>query len=66
MAARSRVSVRGAKVIVDRIVAGQVEEDGEVRVLYAESAASADYAEGVAAFLEKRGTQVLTPVFVLA
>src|SRR5262249_18457362 len=29
MAARSRVSVRGAKVIVDRIMAGQVEEDDE-------------------------------------
>lgn len=54
IATRAQVSVRGAKTIVNRIMAGQTEEDDEVRALYAESAASADYAEGVAAFLEKR------------
>jgi enoyl-CoA hydratase/carnithine racemase len=54
IAARAQVSVRGAKSIVGRIMAGQVDEDDAVRALYAESAASADYAEGVAAFLEKR------------
>jgi enoyl-CoA hydratase/carnithine racemase len=58
IAGRSRVSVRGAKTIVDRIVAGQVEEDDAVRALYLESATSRDYAEGVRAFLEKR-----TPLF---
>lgn len=54
IAARAQVSVRGAKTIVGRIMAGHTEEDDVVRALYAESAGSADYAEGVAAFLEKR------------
>ena len=57
IASRSRVSVRGAKTIVDRIMAGQTEEDDAVRALYVESAASPDYAEGVRAFLEKRPPQ---------
>jgi enoyl-CoA hydratase/carnithine racemase len=54
IASRSQVSVRGAKTIVNRIVDGQVAENDAVRALYAESAGSADYAEGVRAFLEKR------------
>jgi enoyl-CoA hydratase/carnithine racemase len=54
IASRAQVSVRGAKTIVNRIMNGQVEEDGAVRALYLLSAGSADYAEGVAAFLEKR------------
>jgi enoyl-CoA hydratase/carnithine racemase len=53
IAARAQVSVRGAKKIVDSITDGGHEDD-LVRALYAEAASSADYAEGVSAFLEKR------------
>ena len=53
MAARAQVSVRGAKTIITKITEGGHEDD-EVRALYTESVQSADYAEGVAAFLEKR------------
>ncbi|MGH3440309.1 MAG: enoyl-CoA hydratase/isomerase family protein [Sciscionella sp.] len=54
IAGRSQVSVRGAKTIVNRIAEGQHEEDTEVRALYDASHASAEYAEGVRAFLQKR------------
>ncbi|HWC82538.1 MAG TPA: enoyl-CoA hydratase-related protein [Pseudonocardiaceae bacterium] len=51
---RAPVSVRGAKHIIGRITAGQDEEDDSVRARYDEAVRSAEYAEGVAAFLEKR------------
>ncbi len=54
MASRARVSVRGAKQIVDRITDGRHAEDDAVQALYDEAVLSAEYAEGVAAFLEKR------------
>ncbi|GAA0206873.1 enoyl-CoA hydratase-related protein [Saccharothrix mutabilis subsp. mutabilis] len=54
IASRAQVSVRGAKQIVNRVTEGQVEEDAAVRALYDEAVHSAEYAEGVAAFLEKR------------
>ncbi len=54
IASRAQVSVRGAKAIVERITDGHHEEDDVVRVLYDEAVHSAEYAEGVAAFLEKR------------
>jgi len=54
IAQRAQISVRGAKTIVSRLVAGQTDDDEAVHVLYALSVASDDYAEGVAAFLEKR------------
>jgi enoyl-CoA hydratase/carnithine racemase len=54
IAGRAQLSVRGARTIVNRIMDGQTEDDDAVRALYAESAASADYAEGVRAFLSKR------------
>ncbi|WP_309113471.1 enoyl-CoA hydratase-related protein [Saccharothrix sp.] len=54
VASRAQVSVRGAKQIVNRVTDGQVEEDEAVRALYDEAVHSAEYAEGVAAFLEKR------------
>jgi enoyl-CoA hydratase/carnithine racemase len=53
MASRAQVSLRGAKTIITRITEGEHEDD-EVRALYTESVQSPDYAEGVAAFLEKR------------
>jgi enoyl-CoA hydratase/carnithine racemase len=53
MASRARISVRGAKTIIGKITEGEHEDD-EVRALYAESVHSAEYAEGVAAFLDKR------------
>ncbi|GLW92834.1 enoyl-CoA hydratase [Actinokineospora globicatena] len=54
MASRSQVTIRGAKDIVGRIVDGRYEEDEEVHFMYSASVNSADYAEGVSAFLEKR------------
>lgn len=54
IAGRSQVSVRAAKVMVNRIVDGQVEDDETTTRLRNDSVESADYAEGVRAFLEKR------------
>jgi enoyl-CoA hydratase/carnithine racemase len=54
MSSRARVSLEGGKAMVDRAVAGRLAEDDEVRALYARSWGSAEYAEGVAAFLSKR------------
>jgi enoyl-CoA hydratase/carnithine racemase len=53
IAARAQVSVRGAKTIINRISDAQHEDD-TVKALYDEAVHSADYAEGVRAFLEKR------------
>lgn len=54
MAARARVSLVGGKEMVARAVGGQVDEDDEVRRVYEQSWTSSEYAEGVAAFLDKR------------
>jgi enoyl-CoA hydratase/carnithine racemase len=54
MASRSQVSVHGAKTIIARITDGRHAEDESAHALYETSVRSADYAEGVAAFLEKR------------
>jgi enoyl-CoA hydratase/carnithine racemase len=54
IASRAPVSVRGAKEIVNRIAAGQDDEDEGVRELYEAAVMSDAYAEGVAAFLAKR------------
>jgi enoyl-CoA hydratase/carnithine racemase len=54
MASRAQVSVRGAKTIINRITDGHLDEDETVHALYEASVTSADYAEGVQAFLEKR------------
>jgi enoyl-CoA hydratase/carnithine racemase len=54
IASRARVSVHGAKQIVNRITVGQVAEDDDVRALYETAVLSEEYAEGVAAFLAKR------------
>ena len=54
MAARARVSLVGGKQMVARAVAGRLDEDAEVHAAYERSWTSAEYAEGVAAFLGKR------------
>lgn len=51
---RSQVSVRGMNEIVERILAGQRDSDAEVERIRGDAVHSADYAEGVAAFLERR------------
>jgi enoyl-CoA hydratase/carnithine racemase len=54
VAARAQVSLLGGKAMLDRVVHGRLDEDDEVLAVYAQSWASAEYAEGVAAFLDKR------------
>lgn len=54
VASRAQVSLRGGKAMIDRSVAGRVDEDADVIELYHQSWTSAEYAEGVAAFLGKR------------
>ncbi|WP_156754731.1 enoyl-CoA hydratase/isomerase family protein [Actinokineospora pegani] len=54
MATRSQVTIRGAKDIVTRITNGATRTDAEVDQLIVDAVSSEDYAEGVAAFLEKR------------
>lgn len=51
---RSQISVRGMNRIIEKIVSGQQESDSEVNDIQREAAHSADYAEGVNAFLERR------------
>ena len=53
IASRSQVSQHGAKTIITKIADNQSEDD-EVRALYEKAVHSADYAEGVTAFLDKR------------
>jgi enoyl-CoA hydratase/carnithine racemase len=54
VASRAQVSLRGGKAMVHRVVTGQLDEDDEVRAMYEQSWTSAEYAEGVTAFLAKR------------
>lgn len=54
VASRARVSLAGGKNMVDRVVNGRLDEDEAVMAVYERSWSSAEYAEGVAAFLEKR------------
>ncbi|HZB34203.1 MAG TPA: enoyl-CoA hydratase-related protein [Streptosporangiaceae bacterium] len=51
---RAQYSVRAAKEIIGRIVAGQTEDDDETTDLRNSSFDTDDYAEGVRAFLDKR------------
>ena len=51
---RAQFSVRAAKTIVNRVVAGQTTEDAVTTDLRNRSFDTADYAEGVRAFLQKR------------
>ena len=54
VASRAEVSLLGGKAMVQRVVTGRLEEDDEVRAIYERSWTSDEYAEGVAAFLDKR------------
>ena len=54
VATRAQVSLLGGKELVHRAAVGQVDVDDEVLAIYERSWASAEYAEGVAAFLAKR------------
>lgn len=54
VASRAQVSLRGGKAMIHRVVTGRLEEDDEVRQLLETSWRSAEYAEGVSAFLAKR------------
>jgi enoyl-CoA hydratase/carnithine racemase len=60
LCSRAQVSLLGGKRLVDRVVAGRLDEDDEVRGIYEESWASPEYAEGVAAFVEKRSADFRT------
>ncbi|EHY91355.1 enoyl-CoA hydratase/isomerase family protein [Saccharomonospora azurea] len=51
---RSQTAVRSMNEIIGRILAGQRESDAEIERLRSDAVRSADYAEGVAAFLERR------------
>ena len=54
MAGRAQVSLVGGKEMVARAAGGRLEEDAAVLAVYEASWTSAEYAEGVAAFLGKR------------
>lgn len=54
LTSRAQVSLVGGKALIDRVAAGQLEEDDAVRAHYERSLHSPEYAEGVAAFLAKR------------
>ena len=54
LSSRARISLTGGKELVARAAHGRLEEDAEVQALYEQSWTSAEYAEGVAAFLAKR------------
>jgi len=54
IASRAPVSVRGTKQLIGRITDGRHTEDEEAQALYEKAVLSAEYAEGVDAFLTKR------------
>ena len=54
LTSRAQVSLLGAKALIAKVTAGVRTEDDEVRRHYDDSLHSAEYAEGVAAFLAKR------------
>jgi enoyl-CoA hydratase/carnithine racemase len=66
LSSRAQVSLVGGKELIARAARGDVDEDDDVLALYARSWTSAEYAEGVAAFLAKRspdfpGARAATP-----
>jgi enoyl-CoA hydratase/carnithine racemase len=54
LCSRSQASIRGMNRIVEKIVAGQETSDAEVERIRSDALHGVDYAEGVAAFLERR------------
>ena len=54
LCSRSQASVRGMNRIIGKILAGQAESDAEVEGIRLDAVHGEDYAEGVAAFLERR------------
>ncbi|NUL46112.1 enoyl-CoA hydratase [Cellulosimicrobium funkei] len=54
LTARAQFSVRAGKDMVQRVLAGQVEDDAETVEIRNSSFSTEDYAEGVQAFLAKR------------
>ncbi len=54
LGARARISLIGGKQLIDRAFRAELDEDQRVLDLYRQSWTSAEYAEGVAAFLGKR------------
>jgi len=54
MASRARISLEGGKELIARAAQGRLDVDEHVLELYRRSWDSAEYAEGVAAFLTKR------------
>ncbi|MCW2606502.1 MAG: enoyl-CoA hydratase, partial [Frankiales bacterium] len=51
---RARISLTGGKQLIARAAQGRREVDADVQALYRQAWASAEYAEGVDAFLGKR------------
>ena len=54
LTSRAQVSLLGAKALIGKVTRGERDEDDVVRQHYYDSLHSAEYAEGVAAFLAKR------------
>ncbi|KHF42692.1 enoyl-CoA hydratase/isomerase family protein [Saccharomonospora viridis] len=54
LCSRSQTAIRGMNEIIERILSGQRESDAEIERIRSDAVHSADYAEGVAAFLERR------------
>jgi enoyl-CoA hydratase/carnithine racemase len=54
LCSRSQASIRGMNRIIEKIVAGQETSDAEVEEIRSQALHGVDYAEGVAAFLERR------------
>ncbi|HKS45889.1 MAG TPA: enoyl-CoA hydratase-related protein [Amycolatopsis sp.] len=54
LCARSQASIRGMNRIIEKILSGQRESDSEVDAIRLAAVHGPDYAEGVAAFLDRR------------
>lgn len=60
LASRARISLSGGKELLARAASGRREVDADVEALYRQAWASAEYAEGVDAFLAKRSPDFRT------